>query len=411
MNKSQIFFERIPSIILVFLPLSLITGPFLSDLSITIIAIIFLTQCVINKNFNYFNNIYFKYFIAFYLICLISSILSDFKLISSIKSFFYIRFGVFGLAVYYLLSKNKSIIRYIFLSLLVCFLTLIIDGFIQYIFGKNIIGLPKQGIRLSSFFGEELILGSYLSRLLPILIGVFFMTNYSKKNINIFLFSIFLIFTIILIYLTGERAAFFLTILSITYLIVMINKYSKNIAITFFVSFIFITIINLNSPSIQERMISYTKDQLGLSDTSVNSSYVYKGHFLIARDLFKENPILGVGPKNYTQHCNNNQKFQVPPYVCTSHPHNTYVQLLAETGLLGTFMVFFLFIFISYLSAKHIFLKLFKNKNLFSFQEICIISSILITLWPLITSGSFFNNYLNVIYFYPIGIFLWLRRI
>ena len=63
------------------------------------------------------------------------------------------------------------------------------------------------------------------------------MTNYSKKNINIFLFSIFLIFTIILIYLTGERAAFFLTILSITYLIVMINKYSKNIAITFFVSF------------------------------------------------------------------------------------------------------------------------------------------------------------------------------
>ena len=297
------------------------------------------------------------------------------------------------------------------MSLLVCFLTLIIDGFIQYIFGKNIIGLPKQGIRLSSFFGEELILGSYLSRLLPILIGVFFMTNYSKKNINIFLFSIFLIFTIILIYLTGERAAFFLTILSITYLIVMINKYSKNIAITFFVSFIFITIINLNSPSIQERMISYTKDQLGLSDTSVNSSYVYKGHFLIARDLFKENPILGVGPKNYIQHCNNNQKFQVPPYVCTSHPHNTYVQLLAETGLLGTFMVFFLFIFISYLSAKHIFLKLFKNKNLFSFQEICIISSILITLWPLITSGSFFNNYLNVIYFYPIGIFLWLRRI
>ena len=97
--------------------------------------------------------------------------------------------------------------------------------------------------------------------------------------------------------------------------------------------------------------------------------------------------------------------------MCTSHPHNTYVQLLAETGLLGTFMVFFLFIFISYLSAKHIFLKLFKNKNLFSFQEICIISSILITLWPLITSGSFFNNYLNVIYFYPIGIFLWLRRI
>ena len=126
---------------------------------------------------------------------------------------------------------------------------------------------------------------------------------------------------------------------------------------------------------------------------------------------FKENPILGVGPKNYIQHCNNNEKFQVPPYICTSHPHNTYIQLLAETGIVGTLMIFSLFVIFSYFSAKHIYFKLFKKKNLFSFQEICILSSILITIWPLITSGSFFNNYLNIIYYYPIGIFLWLRKI
>ena len=411
MIKKEIFFDQISYVILVLLPFSLITGPFISDLSISTIAIIFLTKCIVQKNFNYFNNIYFKYFFIFYLVCLTSSLISDYKLISSVKSFLYIRFGIFALAVWYLLSKNKFLIKYIFLSLLICFIILIFDGFIQYIYGKNIIGFEKQGIRLSSFFGDELILGSYLSRILPILIGTFFLTNYSNKNLNIYLFTILVFLTFILIYLTGERAAFFLTIMSITYLIVMVNKYTKNIIVIFLISLIILALINLNIPSIKERMIDYTKDQLGLSNSPVNSTYIYKGHFLIAKDLFKENPFLGVGPKNYIQHCNNNEKFQVPPYVCTSHPHNTYIQLLAETGILGTLMIFLLFIIFSYFSAKHIYIKLFKKKNLFSFQEICILSSILITIWPLVTSGSFFNNYLNIIYFYPIGIFLWLRKV
>ena len=411
MKPKDFFFEKIPNILLILLPLSLITGPFIPDLSISIIAIIFISRCFVEKNFSYFNNIYFKYFIVFYFICLLSALISDYKLISSIKSFFYLRFGVFALAVWYLLSSNKNLIKYIFLSLMACFLLLIFDGFIQYIYGKNIIGLPKHEIRLSSFFGQELILGSYVSRLLPILIGIFFLTNYSKKKINIFIFYIVIILSITLIYLTGERAAFLLTVMSITYITIMINRYSKNFIIISTVSFLIILIVNYNSPQIKGRMIDYTKDQLGLSNNTVDSTNIYIGHFLIAEDLFKENVILGVGPKNYVQHCNNNIKFQSPPYVCTTHPHNTYLQLLAETGLSGFFMITVLFIIFSFFSAKHIYLKLIKKTDYFNFSEICLMSSILITLWPFITSGSFFNNYLNIIYFFPIGILIWSRKI
>ena len=103
-------------------------------------------------------------------------------------------------------------------------------------------------------------------------------------------------------------------------------------------------------------MIDYTKDQLGLSDRPVDSTNIYKGHFLIARDLFKENPILGVGPKNYIQHCNNNEKFQVPPYICTSHPHNTLYTITSKTGILGTLMIFsLLFIIFLFLSKTYLF--------------------------------------------------------
>ena len=48
MNK-EIIFYKIPSILLVLLPFSLITGPFISDLSVTLIAVIFLIQSLVQK--------------------------------------------------------------------------------------------------------------------------------------------------------------------------------------------------------------------------------------------------------------------------------------------------------------------------------------------------------------------------
>ena len=108
----------------------------------------------------------------------------------------------------------------------------------------------------------------------------------------------------------------------------MVNKYTKNIIVIFLISLIILALINLNIPSIKERMIDYTKDQLGLSNSPVNSTYIYKGHFLIAKDLFKENPFLGVRP-NYIQHCNNNEKFQSHlTFVLLIHTILTFSYLL-----------------------------------------------------------------------------------
>ena len=154
------------------------------------------------------------------------------------------------------------------------------------------------------------------------------------------------------------------------------------------------------------RMFDLTMVQLGLDKESDSGiSPIYKGHFLIAEELFKSNKFIGVGPKNYRQHCYNNERYNRPPYVCTTHPHNSYIQLLAETGFLGFLMIFSLFIFFSINSIKHIYLRSPEPER-FNFPKICLMASVLITLWPLTTSGSFFNNYINIFYFFPVGIFL-----
>ena len=52
--------------------------------------------------------------------------------------------------------------------------------------------------------------------------------------------------------------------------------------------------------------------------------------------MFKENPITGIGISNFQYACKNFQKYKTVMinYNCASHPHNIYLQWLAEGGLI-----------------------------------------------------------------------------
>ena len=92
---------------------------------------------------------------------------------------------------------------------------------------------------------------------------------------------------------------------------------------------------------------------------------------------------------------------------CSTHPHNYYLQLLAETGLIGFLFLLLIFIklFINYIKQ---FIMLFKNKSYIDKSYVCILSGIIVSIWPLTTSGNFFNNWISVNLFLSIGIFLYI---
>ena len=160
----------------------LITGPFLPDLLLSLLSLWFLYYCFANKLYYVFKNKFFYLFSAFCLFCIFSSLLSDNVLLSFESSLFYFRIGIFCILISYLIDKNKKILDYFFYSLIISFSALIIYAFIEYFFQLN-----EHPVRISSLFGDELILGSYLSRLLPLLIGLFFL----RRNKNYFLIFIF----------------------------------------------------------------------------------------------------------------------------------------------------------------------------------------------------------------------------
>ena len=135
----------------------LVVGPFIPDLIVSISSLFFLFYVIKNKKFYYFDNKFFFIFLFFWVIFIISSLFSNDIFFSLKSSIFYFRIGVFSCLIWYLIEKDKSILSYFYYSLVFTFLILVIDGYYQYFNGENILGYKKYGIRIASFFKDELI--------------------------------------------------------------------------------------------------------------------------------------------------------------------------------------------------------------------------------------------------------------
>jgi O-antigen ligase len=410
----RFLFINLPSSLTVLLPFFLITGPFLSDLAISLCAILFIVNSLANwsEKFKiYYQNKFFIFFIFFWFTLVLSSLLSSDKIYSLQTSILYIRFGFFTLSTWFLLNNNSKIIITFFYVIFTCFFILIIDGGIQFFYGKNIFGWEIISTRISSFFRDELILGSYISRLFPLFFATYiiFANKYKNKYSYNYTFYFFIIFILadILVFLSGERVAFFYLNLSAFFIFFLSKKYSKLRILTLISSFFIMFIITLFQTQYKERIIDITVNQVLKQN---NGFYIFskehEDHFKSAILMFNENKIIGIGPKQFRKNCDK-KEFLVSFESCTTHPHNTYIQLLAEVGLLGFLQIFSFFLFLFYLSLKHYFLLLIKKKMIFNEFEIALISCFIITLWPLVPTGNFFGNWLNVIYYLPAGFLLY----
>lgn len=398
--------EIIISFLFILMPFLIISGPFLTDLLISIMAL-YVMFFVKDKKF--YKNNFFYFFLTFFFIIVVSSVFSDNKIFSLKSSFFYFRFGFYIICVWYLIEKNFKIIKNLHKTIFLSFIILSFDTFFQFYFGYNIFGFPAiEEDRMSSFFGDELKLGSYLMRLFPILLAFEFYIN-KKKNDN-YLVKILLIFIIqISIFLSGERTSFYLFNFTILILLIFLNDFKKEKIIVFLIYILLSLPLILTDNLFKKRIVDKTLQETSLLDTDKKKyifSQQYHEHYLSSWMMFKDNKLLGIGPKNFRVICKE-KKYNLSELTCSTHPHNFYLQLLSETGIVGFFIPFTLTIFLWYLLLKNLYSKLIYKIYIYSNFQICLIISVIITVWPIAPSGNIFNNWMSAIYYLPGGFLLW----
>ncbi len=398
---------KLVCIFLILIPITLVTGPFLPDLFLTIIAIYFLVISIIYKLAKFYKTKLVIFFSFFYLCILFRGIFSDYPFESLLNyngPIFYFRYLFFVLGMQYLLTTYPNLIKIFSLNLLLILTFTILDGYLQWSTGSNLFGFQSPSTRVTGIFNDEEILGHFLSHIVPLSIGLIVYVYGSKKKI-IFLCMLLLVISEILIFITNDRAGF-LKIFQFTLLLIFLSNDFKILRlISFGFSIVAIALILSNSNNSKERYQGTMKDITSTAVPYMPWTPHHDKQFSIAIDMFKENPIFGKGPQSFRIKC-----IKTPKYIdgCTNHPHNYYFQTLGELGIIGIIFLFYGFFYVTTILFKQFIYVWFSRtkKNKLPDHLVILFSLIFIYLWPLIPHQSFYNNWLNVIIFLPFSFIL-----
>ncbi len=424
-----------------------------------------------------------------------------------LKSISYVRFIFLFFSLVFIFPKLNFNISKILLFYFLIALIFSLDIIFQYIFGFNTFGFkcgmvdPSGNcLRLSGFFDEELVAGSFILIFGTISL-IYFLKE--KKNLNFFIF--FLIFFSIVIFLTGDRNPFLSIIFIFIANILLNNQIRIKVAKIFFIFIFFVTLFIFLSDSLRTRYVSntyhifttselseetfnwsinHTRNQINFleerglkkkvqyqewkkktsgitlnnllkknfevlginyyitqteellylidekdfvkkyqnpllldklktklkietkrrenvlrvklirkNNNTSNKWYnffldsQYGAHYLMALSIFNENPLFGKGIKSFRDVCRDHQNINSLSAIsgCSTHPHNSHLEILSETGLLG-YSIFLILIL-------NCLIILFKKKYFNKGYLVFIIFILISYIFPLKPSGSFFSTF------------------
>ncbi len=367
--------------------ISLIIGPAIPDLIMTLSSLLGLIFLFINKVKLPKENLFFL-LLSFIIILFTVFFSENFKVsfpefIVDLRYFLYL--------FLFLIFFQEKLFKYFILFLFFIILFLFFDLLIQYNFGKDIFGIKADmqvnRQRLNGPFNDEYIVGTYILKLSLPVIGYYLF--YNKK----LLFQIVLATSFIAIILSGERMALILYVFGVSLIFIFLKKY-KILILTSMSLIVAMMILFIFFPEKQFKYLEFIHALLDFRNSG------HGAHFLTAFYMFLEYPITGAGFKMFRELCNDPSivsNFVTNAETCTTHPHNIYLEILAECGAIGLFG----FLTLIYFFSKRIYdLKLYKSEYVgFVAIFICIF-------WPISSMGNFFNNWNACINFSLIGFLL-----
>lgn len=378
----------------------------------------------------YKKNIKIKLFIVDYLIFLLFflSIISTLKNIATlgniifIKSLLDLRFAIFFLIIRNLLSNNIVNLKLLSIITLLSSALLSFDIFLQHLIGHDIFGFKPFEGRYNGFFEHEAIAGSYIQKHFCLSLLSVFLIDF-KKIAKIFLITLIINILGLGILLSLDRMPFIIFIFIIVILFFLMRNYriiffSNLIIVSLLFAFLFKNYevissryqylnrdININKilDTISINKIIKSPENIVEEKSKNNNlfhgdySKLYRAAYLV----FLKNYIIGSGVKSFIYEC-----IKLPEdkssISCNNHPHNLYLEILVNLGLLGIF-IFIIFLFL--ITNKIV--KSLLDKNIISTERITLIlflTFFIAELLPLRSYGSIFQVNNGSIFWFFLGL-------
>lgn len=414
MDRFKVRIDFFISYLIILFPIFMILGPLMMNL-FSIIMSIYVFLYVKKLKEILFSNEKFFILIASFFLFIFPYDSNNFEE-SSIKYVAYFRhiFMFFGIIIFFsnidgikLLNRAKKF--YIVLLLIIA-----IDVLKEHFTGTNFFGSYSdyEG-RIASFSNDELIIGYIFAFLVLFSFGIICETI--KKHYTIIIF-----YSIIIIsFLIGERSNFlklFLIIIFFSYFHLLLRhklKIFKFLNSIFIISLLAISFIYFTKNTSQAKKL-YNLPISIVNNYSLNIPLIenfydskHAPHYLTALKIFVNYPIFGIGINNFSEESKkkkyNDPRLKYSENRSSTHPHQIYLELLAEVGIFGS--LYFIFIFFwSFIAGIRCYLK-DNNLNLLGHLMLHIFF-----IFPILPSGSFFGTIYGLPFWFNLSILIYLIK-
>ena len=276
-------------------------------------------------------------------------------------------------------------------------MVILFDTIFETIFGSNIIGnVSLSERRVVSFFGDELVVGAYILGL-GYLISGYLISIDSSLKVKKIIYNLILFLVPVCIFFSGERSNFIKASIIFFLMILFIKENLLVIKKKYFFLFFLVTIILtiFVSKEIYSKQIQFFK-RVVVSKNKNFENVKYFAHYEVAWQIFKDDPIIGVGGKNFRHRCSAQKYYdsniKYTSERCSTHPHQVHFELLSEHGLIGYIFVISLILIFCIRNFKYFLIK--KNT-----LHLASILYVFFVFTPLIPTGSIFATF-NATFFW-----------
>lgn len=396
------FLDRAGQALLFLLPVLFVLGRAPADIAISIIAFLLIVRSQFGLGWQWLRTSWISAALVFWGYLLLVSALAIEPDDSFGRALPFIRFILLAAAMqHWLLTDQRSI--QIFLRVLAATLGfVIVDCLYQYAMGQDIFGKVAEGaFRLSGPFSNDVV-GTFIAKISLPLLGWWFAWSVTKGHLSWLVGGLLAGLIGGVIMLTGERMALGTYGIGLFVLIVCIKQVRLPLILIGLIALTGLGTTVIASQDLHKRFIGQT-----VKDIDDFWSGRYGIIFVKAFDVWQDNPLTGVGLKNFRQTCetpNFDHKGPVESW-CFTHAHNPYMELLSETGFLGLL----LFLVVIGLVLRDLSAGWRRTRPDFPLV-VGASATLILFLWPLLISKSIFSNWNAMLLWLIIGLALSVAR-
>ena len=359
-------------------------GPFIllierspADIWLSLLAVVFAARALWQRDGSWLRHVWVRAAFMFWAVCLLSAALSTAPGYALGEAFSWFRFPLFAMATLFWLGKDRRLIYIMLLSTGVGMM--IMTGILT---AEILIEGQKNG-RLLWPYGD-LNPGNYLAKAGMPAFCVMVAFAFGARGKTSLVMGALVSFSLALSVLSGERINLILRVCAgllagVSWRFI----WSRYVLTAALVLAILVTVSGLQGGMGGRFTTAIVND---LPTGSGSDYYRVMGGGVMA---FLEAPLLGIGTANYRDLCADILPVE-SAFRCDNHPHNYYIQMLAETGILGFITGVFMICTIIW--------RLFRAGRAYQ-QNIVAATAFIVPLglfFPLQSTGDFFGQWNNI---------------